>query len=124
MLGHVEEWFYSGLLGIQPDPEAPGFKHFIIHPQVVGDLAWAKGHYHSVRGRIVSEWKMEHGRLSSLVRIPANTTATIYLPGRDPAKIMEGNRPAGTAKGIRFLGTQGSTCVFRLGSGTYRFVSP
>jgi hypothetical protein len=33
MLGHIEEWFYSGLLGIRAD--APGFRRIIIRPQPV-----------------------------------------------------------------------------------------
>ncbi|MES1207604.1 MAG: alpha-L-rhamnosidase, partial [Pseudomonadota bacterium] len=30
MLGHIEEWFYGGLGGINPDPAGPGFSKIII----------------------------------------------------------------------------------------------
>jgi alpha-L-rhamnosidase len=33
MLGHVEEWFYTGLAGINPDPSAAGFRKVIIAPR-------------------------------------------------------------------------------------------
>ncbi|MBC8097047.1 MAG: family 78 glycoside hydrolase catalytic domain, partial [Akkermansiaceae bacterium] len=52
MLGHIMEWFYHDLAGIQLDPRAPGFKHFNIRPQIVGDLTEVKGSYESVRGKI------------------------------------------------------------------------
>jgi hypothetical protein len=38
ILGHIIEWFYHDLAGIQPDPASPGFKHFFIHPDIVGNL--------------------------------------------------------------------------------------
>ena len=49
--------FTKRLAGINPDPAAPGFKHFFIKPNVVGDLTSARARYDSVRGRIVSDWK-------------------------------------------------------------------
>ena len=36
MLGHIMEWFYADLAGIQSG--APGFKRIMIKPQPVGDI--------------------------------------------------------------------------------------
>ena len=80
MFGDISAWFYKALAGINPDPAAPGFKHIIIKPNVVGNLTSAEATYDSVRGRIVSDWKIKQGRFNLTVTIPANTTATIYLP--------------------------------------------
>ena len=91
MLGHIEEWFYRGLGGISSDPAGPGFKKIIIKPQIVGDLGGANVAYESPYGRIVSNWKREGGRLTMDVTIPANTTATVFVPGESPHAVGPGN---------------------------------
>jgi hypothetical protein len=80
MMGQIEEWFYQSLAGIVPDPENPGFKHFFIQPEVVGDMTFAKAAYQSVYGKIVSSWEKKDGKLILEVEIPVNTSATIKLP--------------------------------------------
>lgn len=82
MLGHIMEWFYHDLAGIQPDPEGPGFKRIIIKPTVVGDLTWVKARYKSLRGPIVSEWSRDGGKFTLRVSIPPNTTATVHVPSK------------------------------------------
>jgi alpha-L-rhamnosidase len=79
--GNLDAWFYQTLAGIRP--AAPGFKKILIQPTVVGDLTWVKAHFDSPYGRIVSDWKIEGGQLKMDVTIPANTTATIVVPGKN-----------------------------------------
>jgi hypothetical protein len=92
MLGQVTEWFYHDLAGIQPDPAGPGFKQIIIKPQPVPGLDWVKASYESLRGKIVSEWRQDDGTFRLKVEIPANTSATVYLPGKaeQPVRIGSG----------------------------------
>jgi alpha-L-rhamnosidase len=78
--GNLDAWFYQTLAGIRP--AAPGFKKILIQPTVLGDLTWVKAHFDSPYGRIVSDWKIEGGQLKMDVTIPANTTATIVVPGK------------------------------------------
>jgi len=80
MMGQIEEWFYQSLAGIVPDPENPGFKHFFIQPEVVGDMTFVKATYKSVYGNIASAWEKKDGKLILKVEIPVNTSATIKLP--------------------------------------------
>ena len=80
MFGSVSEWFFSAIAGIQPHPEAVGFDRIIIKPQVVGDLTWSKATYHSIRGLIKSDWSRQDSTFQLDVEIPANTTATVYVP--------------------------------------------
>lgn len=80
MLGHITEWFYAGLAGIQRDPTAPGWKKFIIQPAIVGDLSWVKAHYDSPYGRIVSHWQRDGNSVTMNIEVPANSTATIITP--------------------------------------------
>jgi hypothetical protein len=123
MLGQINEWFYHDLAGIQGDPEGPGFQKIIIKPAVVGELTWAWADYRSVRGRITSKWRREGSRLSLGVSIPANTTATVYVPARDASVVTEGDRPAGQSPDVRFLRLAEGCAVYAVGSGDYSFAS-
>ena len=53
--------------------------------------------------------------------MPANTTATIYVPAADGADVREGDIPAAEAAGVRFLRREGGAAVYEVGSGSYRF---
>lgn len=121
MLGQINEWFYHDLAGIQPDETGPGFKKIVIKPAVVGDLLWVKASYDSVRGPISSAWQRSEGRLTMTLTIPANTTATVYVPTMRPNSVMENGTAASTARGVKFLRTENGCAVFEVGSGTYSF---
>jgi hypothetical protein len=123
MLGHIEEWFYRGLGGIASDRAGPGFKKIIIQPQIVGDLSAANVAYGSPYGRIVSNWKRDAGRLTMDVAIPANTTATVYVPAKDAAAVTESGKAIVPGSGVEFLRTENNAAVYAVGSGTYRFQS-
>ena len=58
------------------------------------------------------------------VTIPANTTATVYLPVADPAGVTEGGRPVTQAEGVKFLRNEGGASLFEVGAGEYRFAMP
>ncbi|MGE6353436.1 glycoside hydrolase family 78 protein [Flavobacterium sp. NPDC079362] len=80
MLGQIEEWFYQSLAGIVADPEKPGFKHFYIQPEIVGDMTFVKATYQSIYGIITSAWEKKDGKLILKIEIPVNTSATVKLP--------------------------------------------
>jgi len=123
--GSVGEWMWRDLAGIQPDETQPGFKHFTIHPRPAGDLRWVKASYDSIRGPIESNWKMADGRLTLQVVVPANTTATVCVPTRDPSRVTEGGRPADRSSGVRRLAQDmPDTATFLVESGRYEFSSP
>jgi len=122
MLGHIEEWFYKYHVGICPDPQGPGFSRVIIKPHVVGDLTWVKGTYTSIHGEIGVHWRREKGVLTIDVTIPANTTATVYVPAKSASAVTEGGRSAGTAEGVRFLRMEDGSAVYAVGSGRYALV--
>ncbi len=121
MLGHIEEWFYSGLLGIRP--LAPGFQQILINPQMPFGLTSAEGHFDCLYGRIASRWKREGETLTMEVTIPPNTTATIHVPVADAARLTESGKPLHQAQGVRLLPGRNGTTVLEVGSGSYRFES-
>ena len=124
MFGDISAWFYKALAGINLDPTAPAFKHFVIKPNIVGGLTSAKASYDSVRGGIVSDWEVEKGRLKLTVMVPANTTATVWVPTTDPSAVVEGGWPAMKAEGVRDFRIEAGRAVFEVGSGTYHFTAP
>lgn len=119
MLGHIEEWFYSGLLGIHA--ASPGFKEIVIRPQMPDGLAWAEGHYDSVHGRIASKWKRD-GTITMGVSIPPNTTATVFVPAKDRESVTESGKRADESPGVKFLRMEDGAAVFSIGSGSYTFI--
>lgn len=116
MLGHLMEWFYSGLGGIRQDESALAFKKIKIYPELAGDINHAETSYDSPYGKIVSNWRKEGQDMKFEIVIPTNTTATVYLPVSDRARITE-------AKGNQFqyLGTENGRSKVLVGSGSYEF---
>lgn len=123
-MGHIQEWFHADLLGIKCDPQAVAFKRIVIRPQVVGDLRWARGAYDSIRGTITVEWQCDGGQLTLKVTIPANTSATVYVPTKDAAKVLEGGKPATEVPGVTMIGTSVGTAKCHVESGSYVFTAP
>jgi alpha-L-rhamnosidase len=117
MLGHIMEWFYSGLAGISQEENSIAFKHIKIRPQSVGAITSAKGSFNSPYGKITSEWKKESEVFSLYVLIPANTTAVVYLPATKASTLLESGKPVN--KKDFFL--SGNNAVVRIGSGEYWF---
>lgn len=123
MFSDVSAWFYKALAGINADPEQPGFKHVIIKPCPVGDLAWASGEHRSPYGTIRSSWKKEGDMFSLDVSIPPNTSATIHVPASDPASVTEGGKPIGDSLDATIVRKEKNCTVIAVGSGDYRFCS-
>lgn len=111
------------MAGIDLDPQVPAFKHSIIRPVPGGGLTYANAFYNSLYGRIMSGWKLDGNRLALNVTIPPNTTATVYVPSGDDAKITEDGKPAEKAAGLRFLRNEKGYAVFEADSGSYAFES-
>lgn len=119
--GAVGEYLYRCVGGISAT--APGFKALRIAPVLGEGLTWAKASYDSIQGSIVSAWKREGTSVTMEITVPANTTATVEVPARDAAAVMESGKPVGTVEGVRFVRMDRGVVVFAVGSGTYRFQS-
>jgi len=123
MLGQITEWFYRYLVGIDTDPNQPGFKNIVIRPQPVGDLTWAAATYESIRGRISVRWERKDDKFTLSVTIPANTTATVWLPVRPNGEVTESGRKPGDQQGVKFLRSEADRRIYQIGSGSYKFES-
>jgi len=136
MLGHIDEWFYHDLAGIQYDPALPGFQHVIIKPAFVGGITWVNASYNSVRGMIASDWTLTNNLATLDVTIPAGSTGSVYLPTLGTATtnllitesgttIWQNGAPTGSAVGVAFDHVEGTGSqtymVWTVGSGSYQF---
>lgn len=80
MFGEIGGWFFKGLGGIFPDPKQPGFKHILLKPNFIKGLNKFEAKHESPYGMIVSSWEVKKKTVVYNVEIPANSTATLYVP--------------------------------------------
>jgi hypothetical protein len=124
MLGHLMEWFFSGIGGIRQITGSKAYDHIFISPEIVGDITWAETSFQSVHGEISSSWKITDNNFTLKVRIPANCNATIEIPQVDPDKTsVDGTLVASSENFIVKKGTRGRT-IIETSSGEYIFKCP
>ena len=127
--GAVCEWMFRDLAGI--DNEGPGFQRIVLRPgpPTAGSnpdnkpIDWVKAEHMSAHGRIATAWKSTADRFELDVTIPANTTATLYLPAKTGGSITEGGNDLKGNAGVKLLRMEGDRAVISLDSGSYRFIS-
>ena len=119
--GAVAAWMYNFSLGIQRDPTVPAFKSFILQPtpDPNGEITSASGHYDSMYGQIRSAWKLEKAKLIYTCTVPANSSATLFLPAKSINQITESGKSISQWAGVV---VSGAKVKIPLGSGTYQFV--
>lgn len=123
-LGAVGQWMFEYQIGICSDymNGESGYKHFILQPTAGADFKSLEGSYDSHYGRIVSSWTADNGKITSYSCIvPANTSATLYLP-LETESIERFEEAQGAAfKGVKkHLGTKAA--CYELTSGSWNFV--
>ncbi len=128
--GSVLEWMYRYMAGISADESDPGFRHIILQPTMDTGKAYngearirsVAGSYQSYCGKIESSWKSDgDGNLTQYqVRIPANTTAVLYLPVDGNA--IQGFKPVKGVSEAKMSAHNGrDTVEIALESGGYEF---
>lgn len=122
MLGHLMQWFYDGLAGIRQSDTSVGYRGIEIKPEPVIGVDKGKASFESPYGAIYSEWDHQYSWRVFTITIPANTTATIYLPSPEGTTILESNMPLKSHRDIKWLGYQNGKAVFKTGSGKYKFI--
>jgi alpha-L-rhamnosidase len=113
--GSVIAWVYRYAAGIDTMPDAPGFKEIVIHPHLDARMTSARAEYDSIYGKITSDWTgTPAGPFSLKVTVPANTSATVFLPAIAGARLTEGSNPLDAQQ-------DGGSYVVRVGAGSYSF---
>jgi len=114
MLGHLMEWFYSGLAGIRQTENSVAFKEVEIRPEPVSDVKDAKATFYSPYGKISSEWEKSEGKFEATISIPANSTAVIYLPAKKGSVVLMNGKKA-------IVQYKDGKAILKTGSGDYTF---
>ena len=107
MFGEIGGWFFKGLGGIMIDEKQPGFKHVLLKPNFVQGLEHLEAEHEGPHGMIRSAWKRQGKKVSYVVTIPANSTATVYFPLQAGQKAYSGKVTVDD--------------VLTISAGTYRF---
>ena len=119
--GAVYQWMVENIGGIRSD--GPDYKRIIIAPHPDDKLTFADTTYLSIRGPIETHWKKKGQGLRLKVVIPANTTATVMVPGGATRSVYESGRLASQSPGVTFARTEGDAAVYEVVSGKYEFVT-
>ena len=118
--GAIGEWLYRYVAGMDIDPEIPGYKHIILAPHVGGGLTHANAEFTSLYGKVKSAWKIEGNEFVYDVTVPANTTATVTLPGAKADQVTMN----ATALSISNQKQTEKGISVNVGSGSYQFRYP
>lgn len=138
--GASAEWMFQFMAGIIPDrlvsaeiPDTfvPGFRHFYLQPQIdkLGRIDHVELSLDVAYGDILVEWRAPDGFLSHYrARVPANTTATLFLPATFETEAQFNMLNAGILNGVTWVGPTEhlgkSVTQFELVSGDFTFVIP
>ena len=123
LVGDLIVWCYEYLAGIQNAPGSTGFKKITMRPYPIDGLDYVKASYHSIHGLIKSHWIKNDADFQWEITVPANTSATVYIPVTDKAGITENGQKTSSASGMKFLKMDGDYAVYQVVSGSYSFKS-
>ena len=119
--GAIGDWMYRVMVGLDTDKDAVGYKKIRIQPHVGGTFTHASATYETQYGKLSSGWKIQDGKLILHALVPANTTATIYIPATAASDVLENGQPLSSAKEIQVVGKEKEYVVVKVGSGKYEF---
>ncbi|WEG11747.1 family 78 glycoside hydrolase catalytic domain [Pullulanibacillus sp. KACC 23026] len=125
MLGHIEEWFFKNLAGLDYsyNPEAELFQ-ITIKPYPERNIEAVNAASLLPNGKVEVQWKWLNASTFSLnVHIPVNSTAIIYLPAHSLDTVKESNQLLTTLSSIEILDTKNHVMVLKVTSGNYQFIS-
>ena len=122
--GAVAEWMYAGMAGIRPDPEKPGFEHFILAPRpdtrTLEEIPEGQERItmaSATHRGIYSRWEYENGEFVWRFFIPDNS-ARIEFPLINGRKTVNINGVEFTEKQLGGKIENGKL-IFELNSGDY-----
>jgi alpha-L-rhamnosidase len=119
----VSEWLWRNVAGLNPDEQQPGYQSFTIHPRPTREVTWCQAGYDSIRGSILCDWHLVGGVFTLTLTVPANATATVFVPASGPGEVTESGKPATQSQGVSLLRTEPGWVVFHVESGSYQFKS-
>jgi alpha-L-rhamnosidase len=122
MLGDLFIWYFEHLAAIRSDEGKAGFKKIIMKAKRIDALNWVNASYRTPYGLVKSYWKKQGTAFNWNITVPANTTAVVYLPADEGAKVLEGGHAlTGKEAGVLAMKVIKGRVILELGSGDYAF---
>jgi alpha-L-rhamnosidase len=121
--GAIGDWMYRNIAGIDVYEAGTGYRKIKINPHLGGNLSYANADLETVYGKLSVHWKIEGGKFLMDVEIPANTTATIFIPAVSENSITENGKPLSAQKDILIGGKGENRTELITGSGIYHFAA-
>lgn len=119
--GAIGDWMYRVVAGLDTRAEGAGYRQSTIKPHIGGGLTHVSASLDTYYGKLSNSWIVSGDKLVMDVEIPANTTATVFIPADDPEAILESGHPLTQVKEIQVIGSEDGYLVVKLGSGRYSF---
>ncbi|MES2774991.1 MAG: family 78 glycoside hydrolase catalytic domain [Bacteroidota bacterium] len=119
--GAIGDWMYRVMAGLDMEDGALAYKKIRIRPHIDGRFTHASAAYETPYGKLSSGWKIQDQQLTLTAEIPANTTATIYIPANDGADVLENGQLLAASKNLTIVGKEKGYLVVKVGSGKYEF---
>lgn len=118
--GAVGNWLYKTVAGINPDDECPGYKDIVIKPCPGNEMNDVVASHESLYGKIVSQWKIQDGKMQLTVEVPANTSAEVFIPSTGTTFSKNGERGI-SGESVNKEGVSWHFLKTEIGSGKYVF---
>lgn len=119
--GAIGDWMYRVMAGLDTYEDGVGYKHSMIKPHIGGGFTSVAASLKTYYGTLSCAWQVKGSDLTMDIEIPANTTATVFVPADDEADILEGGKTLSLVKDIQVTGKETGYVVLKVGSGKYYF---
>jgi len=119
--GAIGDWMYQVVAGLDTYDDGPGYKHIKIQPHIGGGLTNASASLQTYYGKASSGWKIEGNKIIMDIEIPANTTATVFVPASNKEAITENGNAVSSSKDLQVTGTENGYVILKVNSGKYHF---
>ena len=116
MLGHINEWFYTGLGGIDQTENSVAYKHLLIEPQMVGKIENTNTSFETPYGHVKCDWYNFENEIELYLNIPVNSDATVVLPLKVNQQVKVNNE---LLSKDQYTIAKNGKIHFKLGSGNY-----
>lgn len=120
--GAIGDWMYRKMVGLDTYEDGVGYKHIKIKPHIGGGFTYASASLDTYYGKVSNSWKIENGNVLMDVEIPANTTATVFVPAPTADKVKESGKALFQVNDIKIKDAAEGYVEVELGSGVYHFV--
>jgi alpha-L-rhamnosidase len=119
----VGEWLWRNVVGINPDPDDPGYRSMMIRPRPTKEVRSCRARYLSLRGVIEIEWALRNREFRLDVAVPVGARARVFFPVGDQDSVRESNTSAKNASGVAFISMSDGRPVFEVEAGRYHFIT-